>query len=60
MNVVGNLVCLLETDFDKGVAALAERSIYSKDFLYGLYQKLVVDGSYDASLFVEITLENDW
>lgn len=60
MNVVDNLVCLLETDTDKGLSALAKRSIYSKDFLYGLFSQQEAEGDFDAFYFVMITLENDW
>lgn len=60
MNVIDNLVCLLETDTDKGLEALAERSIYSKDFLYGVYWREQAEGNFDAGYFVEVTLECDW
>lgn len=60
MNVIDNLTCLLETDTDKGLTALAEKSMYSKDFLYGVFREQEADGSFDAFSFVMITLEHDW
>ena len=60
MSVFDNLVCLLETAPDKGLAALTEHSIYSKDFLYGIYNKMVAEGTFDADFFVGVTIENDW
>lgn len=60
MSIVDNLVCLLETDTDKGLSALAERSIYSKDFLYGVYCQQQAEGNFNASYFVDVTLECDW
>lgn len=62
MNVVDNLVCLLEKYFDAGIAELAKQSIYSKDFLYGIWRELEAEtvGPVDASYFVDVTLEGDW
>lgn len=60
MCVVDNLICLVEKDLDAGIAELAKQSIYSKDFLYGVYRELEAIGPVDISYFVDVTLEGDW
>lgn len=60
MSIIEQLICLLEKDTAEGIAALAEKSQYSKDFLYGVMRELEADGAFVASDFVVVTLENDW